>query len=160
MSNATNDELVRLLVGANRIVVFTGAGMSTGSGIPDYRGPQGVWKTRKPVYFQEFMDSDERRKAYWQQKTEDWAHFGSAQPNAAHQCLAQLEDAGRLVAIITQNIDGLHLAGGNSAEKVVEIHGCNRLAACMTCGQRQDAGPEHRHCCGEYSPPPRRDGHP
>ncbi|MEA2002593.1 MAG: Sir2 family NAD-dependent protein deacetylase, partial [Actinomycetota bacterium] len=97
-----------LIAGANRILVFTGAGISTASGIPDYRGPQGVWKTRRPVYYQEFMESAAHRVAYWQQKMEDTATWGAAGPNDVHRAIVRLEEASRIEMVVTQNVDGLH----------------------------------------------------
>lgn len=121
-----------------RILVFTGAGMSTGSGIPDFRGPQGVWKKRSPVYIQDFLASEEARVEYWDYKLEGYAGFLAARPNAAHVALVELERQGRLEALVTQNIDGLHVIAGNSPAKVLELHGTNRLVSCLTCGVEED----------------------
>jgi NAD-dependent deacetylase len=133
-----------LISGAERILVFTGAGISTASGIPDYRGPQGVWKTRRPVYYQEFMDSEDHRKAYWQQKMEDAEAWGVAGPNEVHQAIVQLEDAGKIEMVVTQNVDGLHALAGTSPEKLVEIHGTNREVECQACGDRTDPEPHFK----------------
>ena len=141
MSDELNMDLVEHLTAAKNVVVFTGAGISTNSGIPDYRGPEGVWKTRTPVYFQDFMSGADHRERYWTQKSEDWSVFGSATPNAVHRAIAQLEQAGKLGMVLTQNIDGLHAAAGTSAEKLVELHGSNRDVECMTCGKREPAAP-------------------
>lgn len=130
------DQLVGLLAGAERILIFTGAGISTGSGIPDYRGPQGVWKTRTPVFYDEFMTSPTRRRDYWQQKMEDVAAWGTAQPNQVHRSIVELERAGKVEMVITQNVDGLHAAAGTSPERLVEIHGTNREIECQTCRER------------------------
>src|SRR5436190_24149063 len=97
--------LPELLGRAHRILVFTGAGISTGSGIPDFRGPGGVWSRRQPVYFQEFMSSRAKRVEYWEFKAESHAGFADAKPNATHHALADLEKMGRLSALVTQNID-------------------------------------------------------
>lgn len=134
-------ELRQMLHQRQRIVVFTGAGVSTASGIPDFRGPQGVWKRRQPVYFQEFMASEDKRVEHWDYKLEGWKAFCGARPNAAHQALAQLELQGRLHLLITQNIDGLHTAAGNTPERIVELHGTNRDVECLSCGARSDARP-------------------
>lgn len=134
-------EAASLLARAKRILVFTGAGISTGSGIPDFRGPQGVWKRRQPVYFQAFLDSEEARVEYWDYKLEGWESFRKATPNAAHRSLADLERAGRLELLVTQNIDGLHHAAGNSPDRVVELHGTNRQVECLGCGKRSDPAP-------------------
>jgi NAD-dependent deacetylase len=133
--------LTGLIAGADQILVFTGAGISTGSGIPDYRGPRGVWNTRRPIYYQEFMESEDHRKAYWQQKMEDAESWGSAGPNAVHHAIVQLEHVGKIEMVVTQNIDGLHAQAGTSPERLVEIHGTNRAVECQTCGDRTDPGP-------------------
>jgi NAD-dependent deacetylase len=131
-----NEGLVGLLAGATRALVFTGAGISTASGIPDYRGPQGVWKTRAPVYYQEFMTSESHRRAYWQQKAEDAEAWGSAPPNEVHDAIVRLERAGKLEMVVTQNVDGLHAAAGTSPARLVEIHGTNREIECQSCRER------------------------
>jgi NAD-dependent deacetylase len=135
------DRLIELLSSAERILVFTGAGISTASGIPDYRGPQGVWKTRTPVYYHEFMTSSERRRAYWQQKMEDSETWGAAAPNEVHRAVVRLEEAGKLEAVVTQNIDGLHAAAGTSRERLIEIHGTNREVECQSCRKRSEPEP-------------------
>src|SRR5215831_2440917 len=142
--------LAEHLAAARKVLVFTGAGISTGSGIPDFRGPQGVWKTRQPVYFDEFMRSEEKRVEYWNFKAEGHALFRSAKPNAVHLAVVELERLGRVEAVVTQNIDGLHQAAGTSDDKLVEVHGTNRWVECVRCNQRSDPGPptayflEHR----------------
>jgi NAD-dependent deacetylase len=135
------DGLVGLLAASQRILVFTGAGISTASGIPDYRGPQGVWKTRTPVFYDEFMTSVDRRRDYWQQKMEDAATWGDSDPNEVHRSIARLERAGKVELVVTQNVDGLHAAAGTSREKLVEIHGTNREVECQTCRERSPHEP-------------------
>jgi len=130
--------LAALVAGAARILVFTGAGVSTASGIPDYRGPQGVWNTRRPVDFRDFMRSAEARRRYWQQKWEDHNAFGWAPPNAVHHAVVDLERAGKMEMVVTQNVDGLHAAAGTTPAKLVEIHGTARLVECLRCGLRSD----------------------
>src|SRR6476661_6374281 len=93
---------------AKAAVAFTGAGISTESGIPDFRSPGGVWSQSKPVYFDEFLRSADARKEYWRQKSIAHADFAQAKPNTGHQVLVQWEETGRIQAVITQNIDGLH----------------------------------------------------
>jgi len=130
--------LVQLLADADHIVVFTGAGVSTGSGIRDFRGPTGVWRERQAVYFEDFMSSEAARIEYWDQKCQAWPSFRNAEPNAVHTAIADLERAGKLAMVITQNIDGLHTRGGTSADRLVEIHGTNTAIECMTCHERSD----------------------
>tara|TARA_B100001123_G_scaffold316109_3_gene353955 strand:- start:1062 stop:1826 length:765 start_codon:yes stop_codon:yes gene_type:complete len=131
-----NSQLVQLIRSSSRILIFTGAGISTPSGIPDFRGPQGVWKTRRPVYFQDFLSSEEARIEYWDQKLEGWEAFRDAEPNAIHEAVAQLERSGKVEAVITQNVDGLHGKAGTSSERLVEIHGSNAEIECLDCGRR------------------------
>ena len=134
-------ELAGYLRAATRALIFTGAGISTASGIPDFRGPQGVWKRRQPVYFQDFMTSEAARIEHWQYKLEGYEAFRDARPNAVHQAIVRLERAGKLRAVVTQNIDGLHSLAGTSAERLVELHGTNAHIECQTCGQRSDPEP-------------------
>jgi NAD-dependent deacetylase len=148
-----NHDLTALLASADRILVFTGAGISTASGIPDYRGPQGVWKTRTPVYYQEFMTSPERRRAYWQQKMEDTETWGAARPNAVHGAVVRLERAGKIEMVVTQNVDGLHSLAGTSPGKLVEIHGTNRKVECQTCRERSEPGPHFASFRATGEPP-------
>jgi len=136
-----DQNLVRYLKTADRIVCFTGAGISTGSGIPDYRGPQGIWQQRKPVYYQDFMTSASARIEYWDYKLAAWESFREAQPNAVHRAIAKLEAAGKLRMVVTQNIDGLHARAGTTADKLVELHGTNLLVECQSCGARSDPAP-------------------
>lgn len=140
-----NRELVDLITGAERILIFTGAGISTGSGIPDYRGPQGVWKTRRPVYYDEFMASEERRAAYWQQKMEDAETWGAARPNEVHRAIVRLERAGKVEMVVTQNVDGLHARAGTSRNKLIEIHGTNLEVECQSCLERTDPEPHYAY---------------
>lgn len=127
-----------LLAQARRVLVFTGAGVSTGSGIPDFRGEKGVWKSRRPVYFQDFLASEEARVEHWEYKLEGYEAFRDAKPNAAHRALCELERQGRLELLVTQNIDGLHQDAGHSPEKVVELHGTNRVIRCLSCGAESE----------------------
>ncbi len=133
-----NPQLVELLAACERILVFTGAGISTGSGIADYRGPQGQWKTRDPVYFQDFMRSHDARVEYWDQKLETWPSMRDALPNAAHLAVAELEQAGKVLLVATQNIDGLHEKAGTSLTRLVEVHGTNLKAECMSCHEMSE----------------------
>jgi NAD-dependent deacetylase len=130
---------VRAWIGeARRIVVLTGAGISTDSGIPDFRGPQGLWTknpaAEKMATLQHYMGDPEVRKRAWRSRIDAFA--GERKPNAGHRALVDLERAGRLDTLITQNVDGLHQLAGTSPERVVEIHGTIREVVCMACGER------------------------
>ncbi|MGR3177284.1 MAG: SIR2 family NAD-dependent protein deacylase [Candidatus Anammoxibacter sp.] len=124
-----------LIIGSHKIVVFTGAGISTESGIPDFRSPGGVWERYQPVYFDEFVKSHDARKRYWLMKKELFKDIDNAKPNKAHKAIVQLEGMGKLYSLITQNIDGLHQDAGSSPEKIIEIHGTNREVICLECGK-------------------------
>jgi len=112
------DKARELVAAAKKILVFTGAGVSTGSGIPDYRGPDGEWTRREPVLYQDFISSTKAKQDYWRYKAATFPAFRRAAPNAAHLALAGLEKNGRLLALVTQNIDGLHRAAGLGADKM------------------------------------------
>jgi NAD-dependent SIR2 family protein deacetylase len=125
------NELVELLRG-QRVVVLAGAGCSTESGIPDYRGPETIQQARKPVQYQEFVRSEAARVRYWARSSVGWMRVSGARPNAAHHALARLEDGGVVRGIITQNVDGLHHAAGS--RRVVELHGSLASVRCLQCG--------------------------
>ncbi|MGI8522809.1 MAG: SIR2 family NAD-dependent protein deacylase, partial [Nocardioides sp.] len=129
------DLLAGLLADASRIVAFTGAGISTESGIPDYRGPGGVWETRRPPTISDFLDNPEARRGYWARRRVDYPTLAARVPNAGHRALAELERRGKLVGIITQNIDGLHQKAGSDPGRMVELHGSSHLIRCMVCGR-------------------------
>ena len=124
--------LAGYLRAAQRILMFTGAGISTSSGIPDFRGPQGIWTKRKPVYYQEFMSSEAARIEYWDFKLEGAEVFGQARPNAVHTAIRKLEDAGKLSMVLTQNVDGLHYMAGS--KNILELHGNILNVRCSECG--------------------------
>lgn len=129
-------DLTHYLRASRRALIFTGAGISTASGIPDFRGPQGVWKRRQPVYYDDFMSSEAARIEHWDYKLEGWESFRDARPNAVHEAIVKLECAGKLLMLITQNIDGLHALAGTSPERLVEIHGTNSKVECQSCHWR------------------------
>lgn len=129
-------EAAALLRKAANVAAFTGAGISTESGISDFRSPGGVWDRHRIVTYQEFTGSAEARREYWGMKRELHRELLGAEPNRAHTALAEMEKAGRLSCLITQNIDGLHQKGGVSPERVIEIHGTNLEAECLSCGIR------------------------
>src|SRR5579884_1734614 len=128
--------------GAARVVVLTGAGISTDSGIPDYRGPQGTWtknpEAEKMATLQHYLSDPEVRRRSWRNRLT--APTWDARPNAGHEALVELERRGKLAALVTQNVDGLHLMAGSSPERVIEIHGNMRYAVCWSCGDRRPMG--------------------
>ncbi len=126
------DTLVDLLQ-ARPCVVLSGAGCSTDSGIPDYRGPDGSLRTQQPIQFREFMNSEARRARYWARSMVGWPRFSTARPNAAHTAVAALEEAGFVRGVITQNVDELHQAAGSRT--VVDLHGKLSEVRCMGCGR-------------------------
>jgi NAD-dependent deacetylase len=161
-SEATIESVRAWIDSARRVVVLTGAGISTDSGIPDFRGPNGVW-TRSPAAeklsdIRYYTADPEVRKASWRARIEHPAW--GAQPNAGHLALAALERRGKLHALVTQNIDGLHLRAGNSRERVIEVHGNLHQAICLACGwqgpmqavldrvRAGDADPQCKTCGG------------
>lgn len=134
------EQIVRVagwLRDAQSVVAFTGAGVSTESGIPDFRSPGGVWAKSQPVYFDDFLRRPQARYEYWRQKAEAHADFWKAKPNITHTALANWESAGTLRGVITQNIDGLHQLAGS--QSVLELHGTAREVMCLDCGKRVDA---------------------
>ena len=146
-------DLPEYLRASKHALIFTGAGISTGSGIPDFRGPQGVWTRRQPVYYQDFMTSEAARIEHWDYKLEAWESFRKAQPNDVHRAIVRLEEAGRLRMVVTQNIDGLHRLAGTSAERLVELHGTNSVVECQTCKSRSDPEPHFDFFRAQHRPP-------
>ncbi len=135
--NGVDDQLAsaaELVAGAEKILAFTGAGISTESGLADFRSPGGLWERYRIVTYPEFLQSHEARVEYWSMRRELIPTLMAAQPNPAHEALAELEQLGKLAAVITQNIDGLHQDAG--CRRVIELHGTNRSAACLSCGQQ------------------------
>lgn len=124
-----------LLREAKSIAAFSGAGISTDSGIADFRSPGGVWDRYRIVTFQEFLASAEARREYWTMKRELFKEIAGAKPNRAHTAIAELQATGKLRCVITQNIDGLHQAGGCPDDVVIELHGTNLKALCLECGR-------------------------
>lgn len=135
------DELRDLIAQAERVVIFTGAGISTESGIPDFRSPGGVWTRFKPIMFDDFMRSAEMRRESWRRKMETDKSMSVAQPNRGHLAVASLVSRGKCTAVITQNIDGLHQVSGVPDEQVIELHGNSTYAKCLDCGTRMELGP-------------------
>jgi NAD-dependent deacetylase len=152
--------LAQLIQNAKRAVVFTGAGISTESGIPDFRSPGGIWTQMAPIYFDEFLASEEARRETWRRRFAMEDVFRAAIPNRGHRAVDALVRRGKVASVITQNIDGLHQASGIPAEKVIELHGNTTYATCLDCGQRYEipelrlaferdgAVPPCEHCLG------------
>ena len=132
----TFDQACELIAQSDKIVGFTGAGISTESGIPDFRSPGGVWTTNRMIYYDEFLNDRAARIEAWRQKFLIWPEMRDAQPNAGHLAFADLERRGKLLALITQNIDGLHQRAGNSPEMIIELHGTMTDAECLACRLR------------------------
>jgi NAD-dependent deacetylase len=135
-------KIAEWIVGSRALVVFVGAGLSTESGIPDFRSPGGLWDKYDPedFYFQNFLSSETARQKYWQMATEMYESMKDARPNAGHFAVAELERLHKLDCLITQNIDGLHFKAGNSEERVLELHGTAMYVTCLDCMKRYERG--------------------
>src|SRR5262245_43896234 len=132
------EELKGMIAEAGNIVAFTGAGISTESGIPDFRSPGGIWTRYKPIPFEAFLASAEARRETWRRTFATHGAIDSARPNAGHRALAGLVERSSMSAVITQNIDGLHQASGIPAERIIELHGNTAYAACLDCRRRYE----------------------
>ncbi len=134
------ETVAQWIVRSQRVVVFAGAGLSTESGIPDFRSPGGVWDRYDPedFYFQNFLASEASREKYWQMSTEMYEPIKKARPNLAHLAISELERLRKLDCIITQNVDGLHHKAGNSEEKIIQLHGTAMHVSCLNCHKRYD----------------------
>jgi len=153
-------QLAGLIDAARRVVVFTGAGISTESGIPDFRSPNGIWSKNTPIYFDEYIQSADTRIEAWRRKFEIDKDMIGAEPNRGHRAVAKLVRTGKVSAVITQNIDGLHQESGVADEQMIELHGNGTYATCLTCATRYElepikaafqsdgALPECRFCAG------------
>ena len=140
MDDAARDikALNRLLEVSHRIVVFTGAGISTESGIPDYRSPGGIWTKYTPVDFQDFMRSEDMRREAWRRKLATHDAVAEAEPSRGHRAVAELVRRG---TVVTQNVDGLHQRSGIADDRIVELHGNTTYASCLSCGERHEFAP-------------------
>ena len=134
-------QLAQLVAEARQIVIFTGAGISTESGIPDFRGPAGIWKTMTPINFQDFVASESVRRDAWSRKFNGPDLMAQAEPNTGHLAVAALVRRGKVSTVITQNVDGLHQRAGVSDAAVIEIHGNANYATCLSCWQRYELAP-------------------
>jgi NAD-dependent deacetylase len=147
------DVFADLIIACERTVFFTGAGISTESGIPDFRSPGGIWDRYAPIEYQDFLASAEMRRETWRRGLETYAVVEAARPNAGHLAIAELERLSKLDTLITQNIDGLHALAGNSAERIVELHGNSHGVRCLDCDRRYSRTDIHqRVLAGELEP--------
>jgi NAD-dependent deacetylase len=137
------DALAALIDAASNMVVFTGAGISTESGIPDFRSPGGIWERMAPIAFQDFVSCPEMRRETWRRRFELEDTFGKAKPNKGHAAVAELVKRGKTSCVITQNIDNLHQESGVPGDRIVELHGNTTYAKCLDCGRRFEV-PEMR----------------
>ena len=149
----TLKEFAAKLRASRDIVFFTGAGISTESGVPDFRSPGGIWTRYQPVYFDEFLSSEAARLRHWKMKKETHELYKNVKPNIGHYAISDFETRGQLLGLITQNIDGLHSLAGVSDEKIVELHGTDRLIKCLTCEKRFEPEPIFRAIIGNFNPP-------
>lgn len=129
-------DLSDLFRASRRILVFSGAGISTESGIPDFRSPGGVWSKMQPIYFQDFVASEQVRREAWRRRFSNTDGWVGAKPNRGHHAVAELIRAGRASVVVTQNVDNLHQVSGVPEEKVIELHGNSTYAKCLTCAVR------------------------
>ena len=136
------DDLIKkgaeLIRESNKILAFSGAGLSTESGIPDFRSPGGIWEKYDPAdfYFNKFLSNEKSREKYWRMSTEFYDKMKDVRPNRAHLAVKEIEDMGKLVAVVTQNVDNLHHKAGNSPDKIIEIHGTAFTVSCLDCGKK------------------------
>ena len=137
-SNTKVSLFTQLLRRSKRIVLFTGAGISTDSGIPDFRSKGGLWEKFKPVMFQDFVDNSDCRKEYWRQRFFRHDDMISAKPNRGHRAVNKLIQSGKASAVITQNTDGLHQKSGVPDKKIIELHGNSTYATCLDCSIKYD----------------------
>lgn len=146
-------QLAHLIASANRIVAFTGAGVSTESGIPDFRSPGGVWDRYAPIDFKEFLRDPEARRETWRRGLHTYPVVAAARPNPAHHALMRLERRGKLHAIVTQNVDGLHQKAGHAPQRVVELHGNAHGVRCLDCGASYSRRAIHERVVGGEEEP-------
>jgi NAD-dependent deacetylase len=137
----------------HRIVVFTGAGISTESGIPDFRSPGGIWTRYRPVTFQEYLSSESARVEAWKRRLDGWEQYKKAKPNIGHFFVQSLSVKEKLIGLITQNVDGLHSMAGLPDEQIVELHGSNRKVICLNCGKEFDPERIINQLVGDFSAP-------
>ena len=149
----TVQEFAAKLRESHEIVVFTGAGISTESGIPDFRSPGGLWTRYRPVTFQEYMSTESARIEAWKRRLETYEAHKNAKPNIGHYFIQSLDQRGKLIGLITQNVDGLHSETGLADEKIVELHGTNRKVICLKCNKFFDPDEVIKRLVGDFSSP-------
>ncbi len=149
----TLEEFAAHLRRCRKVVFFTGAGISTESGVPDFRSPGGVWTKYQPVLFQDFMASETARIQHWQLKKATYELFKTVKPNIGHFAIRDFELRGQLLGLITQNIDGLHKLAGVSDEKIVELHGTDRLVTCLSCHKKYEPASIYERLGEDFSAP-------
>jgi len=149
----TLEEFAGKIRESNEIVVFTGAGISTESGIPDFRSPGGIWTRYRPVTFQEYLSSEAARIEAWKRRLDGWEQHKNAKPNVGHYFVQSLDAKGKLIGLITQNVDGLHSETGLPDEKIVELHGTNRKIICLECGRSYDPEAIINRLVGDFASP-------
>ena len=147
------EEFAAKLRSSNDIVFFTGAGISTESGVPDFRSPGGIWTKYQPVYFQDFLANEAARIQHWKLKKATYELYKTVKPNSGHYAIRDFEQRGQLLGLITQNIDGLHGIAGVSADKLIEIHGTDRLVTCLDCHKLFEPSEVYETLGQEFSPP-------
>ena len=147
------EEFACKLRNSRDVVFFTGAGISTESGVPDFRSPGGIWTRYQPVLFQDFLTSEAARVQHWRLKKATYELFKTVKPNIGHYAIRQFEERGQLLGLITQNIDGLHKLAGVSDEKLVELHGTDRLVTCLKCGKAYQPPDVYENLGDEFTAP-------
>jgi NAD-dependent deacetylase len=145
--------LANRITNSTAVVFFTGAGISTESGVPDFRSPGGVWTKYQPVLFEDFLASETARVQHWRLKKATYELFKTVQPNVGHYAICDFERRGQLLGLITQNIDGLHKMAGVSADKLVELHGTDRLVTCLSCGKGYEPAEVYENLGEEFTAP-------
>jgi NAD-dependent deacetylase len=149
----TLEQFAAKIRGSDEIVVFTGAGISTESGIPDFRSPGGIWTRYKPISFQEYIASEKARVETWKRRLESYETTKNAKPNIGHYFVNSLNVKEKLIGLITQNVDGLHNDSGLPDDKIVELHGSSRKVICLRCSKEFDPDAIMRTLAGEFSSP-------
>lgn len=149
----TLEEFATTIRQRREIVVFTGAGISTESGVPDFRSPGGIWTRYTPITFSEYLSSEEARIRAWKRRKESHELYRNAKPNLGHYFVQTLHQKGKLLGLITQNVDGLHSEAGVPDEKIVELHGTNRKIICLNCGKYFDPDEVIKSLVGDFSSP-------